>query len=596
MNAINEKHELRYKTLGIFFATFALLIIGQMVRIQVSPQAQIFRKQGDMNAGEWKTITPSRGLIYDRWGHVLASNQIAYEVGVELKDVRNPETIALTVSSVLGKPYPDLLAATSQTYSLEPGKMKVYAVLARGVTEEQKQQIQRFADEIVSQPARRSKDTVAPSMRGLVFQQYLQRTYPEKEVASNVIGFVNEQKDGFGVEKKFNELLSGTPVNVWVPLDPNRVSELPVVPDGASLVLTLDREIQIAMEKLLDNSLEETGAEAGTIVVMDPRSGEIMAMASTPRMDLNQYGNYKQIFSGSTPFNKAVSQAYEPGSVFKVLTMAAALDSGAVETDTVFVDPGVIEVGGVRIYNWNSGAWGPQTMLGCMQHSLNVCLAWTATELGANRFYSYMDAFGFGRLTGIELAGEDPGRLKMPGDSDWYMADLATNSFGQGISATPVQMLMAVSAVANEGKMVAPHIVRSMVNNGHQYNTPPQVVGTPINAQTARDLSNLLSESLEEESSDALVQGYRVAGKTGTAEIPTPYGYSSNLTNASFVGWGPVDDPRFLVYVWLEKPQTSQWGSVVAAPVFSKAVERIVVLMNLPPDQVRLQMNITNSQ
>jgi cell division protein FtsI/penicillin-binding protein 2 len=270
--------------------------------------------------------------------------------------------------------------------------------------------------------------------------------------------------------------------------------------------------------------------------------------------------------------------------------MAAGLDSGSISLDTTFLDTGVFEIGGTYIYNWNGGAWGPQDMQGCMQHSLNVCLAWIADQTGAKNFYKYMNAFGIGRLSGVDMAGENPGRLKVPGDSDWYDADLGTNAFGQGVSATPIQMAAEVSAIANDGKMMAPHIVRSIINKGHQQDIDLKVIGQPIKAGTAQELSEMLSRSLEQESSDALVDGYRVAGKTGTAEIPTPYGYTSNQTNASFVGWGPVDDPRFLVYVWLEKPQTSIWGSEVAAPVFREVVESLVVLMDLPPDRVRLQV------
>jgi cell division protein FtsI/penicillin-binding protein 2 len=230
-------------------------------------------------------------------------------------------------------------------------------------------------------------------------------------------------------------------------------------------------------------------------------------------------------------------------------------------------------------------------MLGCMQHSLNVCLAWVASELGPNNFYRYLEEFGIGHTTGVDIAGEVNGRLKVPGDEDWYAADLGTNSFGQGVAVTPVQMVMAVSALANEGKMVAPHILRSMVNNGHQYDPATQIVGVPISAETARVMTEMLALSLEQEASSALVAGYRVAGKTGTAEIPTPYGYTSAATNASFVGWGPVDNPQFLVYVWLEEPTASPWGSVVAAPVFREVVERLVVLMNIPPDHLRLGMS-----
>jgi cell division protein FtsI/penicillin-binding protein 2 len=225
-----------------------------------------------------------------------------------------------------------------------------------------------------------------------------------------------------------------------------------------------------------------------------------------------------------------------------------------------------------------------------MQHSLNVCLAWVATETGASTFYEYMRNFGLGRLSGVELAGEVPGRLKLPGDNDWYTADLGTNAFGQGVTATPVQLAMAISAVANDGNMMVPHVVQSVIYENHQYAVAPQVAGTPISAETAHSLTNMLAVSLEEEASSALVDGYRVAGKTGTAEIAGPGGYTSDLTNASFVGWGPVDDPQFLVYIWLQKPTSSPWGSVVAAPVFSEVVNRLVVLMDIPPDGIRQAM------
>ena len=202
----------------------------------------------------------------------------------------------------------------------------------------------------------------------------------------------------------------------------------------------------------------------------------------------------------------------------------------------------------------------------------------------------YMENFGIGHLTGVDMAGENAGRLKLPGDEDWYEADLGTNSFGQGVAVTPVQMLMAVSALANHGQMVFPRIVLSIIDDGKQYDTTPRISGTPISAKTADRLTEMLATSLEVESSVALVDGYRVAGKTGTAEIPTPYGYTSSQTNASFVGWGPVDDPRFLVYIWLEKPTTSPWGSVVAAPVFRQVVERLVVLMDIPSDAMKGQL------
>jgi cell division protein FtsI/penicillin-binding protein 2 len=391
----------------------------------------------------------------------------------------------------------------------------------------------------------------------------------------------------FGVEAEFNDLLAGAPQSVWMTLDPYEVTEIPQLKAGADIVLTIDREIQAAAEEVLDKALTDSGADGGVILVMDPNTGEMLAIATTPRLNPNEYWNYADVFIGNTPYNRAVSQDYEPGSVFKVLTMAAALDAGAVTPETQFLDTGSIQIGGVTIHNWDWGAWGPQDMQGCLAHSLNVCLTWVAEQLGAGPFYQYMQSFGLGRITGVDLAGEAAGRLKLPGDTDWYEAELGTNSFGQGVAVTPIQMVMAISAIANaKGEMMEPHVMQSMVREGFQYTPTPQIVGRPISAETARHLTDLLSKSLEGESSDALVDGYRVAGKTGTASIATPTGYSTTETNASFVGWGPVGRPRFLVYVWLEKPTSSQWGSIVAAPVFHDMVERLVVLMDIPPDGV----------
>ena len=186
---------------------------------------------------------------------------------------------------------------------------------------------------------------------------------------------------------------------------------------------------------------------------------------------------------------------------------------------------------------------------------------------------------------------EANGRLKVPGDSDWYKVDLGTNSFGQGVAVSPIQMLAAASALANDGKMVYPHVLYGMVTNGSQYNTPPQTLGTPISPQTARTVSDMLAIAMQDGQSPANVKGYRLAGKTGTAQIPGPDGfYDPKQTNASFIGWGPVDDPRFMVYVWMERPQNSDWAAFVAAPIFHNIVEKLVVLMNIPPDDIRLQM------
>lgn len=585
---MKSEHIWRYTLLGTLLTVFAGAIFVRLVSIQLNPeQIDAFLRQREMYAWIPHTIQPARGLIYDRWGNVLAGNSTVYEVGIELEQVVNPHTIALASSVVMGLDYNEVYQVASQP----PSPTAIYRVVADLVTVDKVDRLTDYAKELEELNGS-SRDPERSSLRGLVFRPHLQRSYPEKELASNILGFVGRNDQGeltgyFGLEANFDELLAGAPQQVMVPNDPIRAEQRPNVPPGSSLVLTIDRTIQAEMESLVDRAVETYGADSGTIIIMDPESGDVLAMATTPRLDLNQYWRYGDIFPGSTPFNRAISQAYEPGSVFKVLTMAAAIDSGAVKLDTIFLDTGIFEIGGIYIYNWNRGVWGEQDMQGCMQHSLNVCLAWVASQMGNSTFYRYMDAFGLGHLTGIELYGESSGRLKAPGDADWVDADLGTNAFGQGVAATPLQMIAAVSSLANDGKMMAPRIVRAIVDKGRQFETEQRTVGLPVRPETAKTMTEMLARSLEEEASVALVEGYRVAGKTGTGEIPTPFGYTSNVTNASFVGWGPTDDPKFVVYVWLEKPSASIWGSETAAPVFAQVVERLVVLMDIPPDGVR---------
>jgi len=578
----------RVKFLGLFLSAFFLVIAIQMIRIQTSTHAQSLEKWANSYGSEVRTIQSERGYIYDRYGHLLAGNKEVYELGVELQFVKNPVSIAATLASHFGFDFNTVLSEVSTPY--DPSG-SVYVTLADFITADQINQIASLKAQY-EETNPYGEDPTLPSLRGLTWTAHLQRIYPEGTLASNVLGFYtyydrDKGKGYFGVEEKYDDLLSGIKKKVVINLDPYEMSEIPSAPAGASLVLTIDREIQRSVEKVLDNAVKKNKAENGTIIVMDPKTGDILAMASTPRLNPNTYWDYEKLFPAGVSYNMAVSQVYEPGSVFKVLTMASALDAGAVKWDTPFVDTGSIEVGGWTIYNWDRGAWGNQNMIGCMQHSLNVCLSWVALQEGADNFYSYMNKFGIGHRTNIDLANEEVYPLSEPGDPTWFSINLATNSFGQGVAVTPIQMITAASAIANDGKMVAPHILKSYIQNGQQYNTNTQILGTPISTQTADILSEMLAISLEQEASDALVDGYRVAGKTGTAEIAVNGQYSSGATNASFVGWGPVDDPKFIVYVWLEKPKSSIWGSIVAAPVFRDTVKQLVVLMNIPPDDER---------
>jgi cell division protein FtsI/penicillin-binding protein 2 len=579
---MRQQYAWRSLLLNGILAFLAVTIVLQMVRIQASAEANQFRIQADAFAGTFVTYYPERGKIFDRNGHLLAGNQTVYEVGVDLKSVRDPYSIAMAASNYLGKDYDEVYSGI-----LNPPADLSFLVIENFAPSEVVLEMQNLKQEMEKQ------ENPTPSLAGLEFNARLQRSYPEDALASNLIGFVNQEGRGyFGVEEKYNDLLAGNPVQVWVPTDPNRAVEIPRIPNGTSLILTINRDLQDSVEEILEQSLYQFSAKAGTIIVMDPTNGEILALASTPRMDLNRFWNYGSIYENASEYNRAISLPYEPGSVIKIFTMAAALDTGLVSPTTPFLDTGEFQIGGSIIKNWNGEAWGMQNMVGCLQHSLNVCMAWLATQLGPQNFYGYMNRFGFGHLTGVDLAGEAAGRLKVPGDGDWYPIDLGTNSFGQGMTATPLQVMTAASAVANGGRMVTPHVLYAMLRDGHQFNVPPQYTGSPIKPETAGTLNEMLAVSLEYEASAALVPGYRIAGKTGTAQIPTPYGiYDFDQTNTSFIGWGPMDDPKFMIYVWIERPTSSIWGSETAAPVFSEVAQKSVILLDIPPDSIRKQLD-----
>jgi cell division protein FtsI/penicillin-binding protein 2 len=585
----------RYSIVTLFCLVFGIGIVVQMVRINYTPFARELIAKSETYLGAQRTIYPPRGTIYDRSGNILATNQIGYELGINLSDVSDPESIAFAIASLLDsldyKEIYDIADTDKQDNETR------YFVLSSFVSKDKIAELELIKESYAAR--RKESKSSKPNLNGVVWTPMQLRAYPEGSLAGNVLGFFTyfsrETAQGvYGVEEAYNRLLTGKPQSIYRPEDPFLVEALPDINPGASLVLTIDREIQKMIEDSLEEALEWSGAESGTIIVADPETGEILGMASAPFFDPNKYWEYQDTFTGVTPYNRAVGAAYEPGSIFKVITMAAALDSGVIEPSTTYNDStGVYWVDGRwPIYNWNGGAWGEQTMTGCMQHSLNVCLAYVAIDrLEADLFYHYLQAFGFGRSTGIDLAHEANYPMRLPNSNQWVNLDLATNSFGQGIAVTPIQMIAAVSAIANDGLMMTPHVVHSVVDRGQQYEVKPQVSNAPISTESAIETTQMLKIALEEEASAAIVEGYSLAGKTGTGEIPTELGYTSELTNTSFIGWGPTEDPKFVVFVWLEKPTISKWGSEVAAPVFKDVVEQLVVLMRIPPDQVRLGLS-----
>jgi len=589
----------RIKLIFVFIGIVVIAMVVQLIRVQFGPYAPAFAAIESFIAEQVDKVQPSRGLIYDRDGRLLASNVPLYYLEVEIRQLTpdSKKQIAATLSRALVLPYEDLYAQLERDWADE-GQFRIR--LTREISSDKRWPI--TVDQIAAEMLKGFlADPEAPDLSGMELFPAPNREYPAGQLAGHVIGFANQEGRGFfGVEGYYDDWLTGKSITVERGYIPIEARLRPDPPAGVNLVLTIDLDIQQMVESVLEERIESTKSESGQVIVLDPNTGEILAMASWPPLNPNHYEPWLLWDEGlddevegeedEPVINPAVAGQYEPGSTFKVLTMAAAIDAGVVTPDDEYIDTGEIEVGGHSIRNWNNRAWGIQTMRGCIEHSLNVCLAYVASEkLGTSMFYEYLKAFGIGQLTGIDLAGEVPGLLRTPRHPDWTEPDLGTNSFGQGVSVTPIQLLTAISAVANEGVMVQPHMVRAVVGPDGVYWPKTTVLGRPISAETAETLNQMLAETLDGETNFAHVDGYKLAGKTGTAQIPIEYGYDPRWTVASFVGWGPIDDPQFIVLVRLDKPEISPWGSVVAAPVFREIVERLVVMMEIPPDHIREQ-------
>lgn len=534
-------------------------------------------------------VTSERGNIYDRQGYLLAGNTVTYSVSLNLQASNgHGDFIAENIAGIFDLD-PDMIRKAAEV-PYKTGSSVEYTI-THNASKAQVERLEELRNTLALRPL--SKTSKLEDLDSVVYYPNVHRYYPDNELAYNIIGFYpflnGNGKAVYGIEEYYDDILAAETVSHRFALDPNVPDRIPDLPNGASIVLTIDRKVQKICEDIINRVVKSESAKSGTIIIEDPKTGEILAMATAPNVNLNEYWKISDIYTKDNLFNPAVMQPYEPGSVFKVITLASAIDSGVIEPTTVYNDTGVYNVMGTSIMNWDRGAWGPQTMVGCMQHSLNTCLSWMASQVGAERFYNYLEAFGLDDPTGIELAEEDYRPISKPGNASWTLIELSTNSFGQGLMETPIQMVQAVSAIANGGVMMKPHIVREIHYNNSVEKVEPEVIGHPISAESAATVTEMLATSIEVESSDASVDNIRIAGKTGTGEISVGnLGYITNLTNASFVGWGPADDPQFVVYVWLQEPKNNMWGSEVSAPVFSEVVSEVAPYLRIPDDRTRL--------
>jgi cell division protein FtsI/penicillin-binding protein 2 len=424
---------------------------------------------------------------------------------------------------------------------------------------------------------------------GLQIDPLPRRFYPQCDMLCHTLGYVDfDGNGGSGVEGYYQRELAGEAASAVINISPLTSQQSVIAHEGADLVLTIDRSLQHTVERHLQNALQEYRAVSGSIIVMDPQTGAILAMASAPCYTPAE-------FYDTDPkllLNPAVSQQHEPGSVMKLVTMAAALDSGVVTPQSTYYDAGILEVGGHKTYNWDRSAPGTTDMTTLLSRSLNVGAATLATMMGSDVYYNYLQNFGFGRPTGVDLMSEASGTMPLPGDEFWTESFVATNAYGQGIAVTPLQMITAVSALANNGTMMQPYIVQEIRGENGTFVHEPTVLGRPISPEIAAQVTAMATTAVSREVFEAQIEGYTIAGKTGTAQIAENGIYLPDDVIGSFIGWLPAENPELIVYVKLDRPQTAPWGSQTAAPAFADLANELVVMLDVPPDTVRLRADV----
>ena len=540
-------------------------------------QAEQLAKEGSVALFGQTQIEARRGTIYDRRGDVFAISRRAYLVAArppEIRDRSEPRAVADRLAPLIGMS-PEAVAARISTSDFP------YVKLARGVSGEVGAAIETAVQE--------------GRLPGVYLEPDRARVYPNQGLAAHILGFLGESASvpgldsgQAGIESYYDQMLGGKPGTVSSDRDREGrripLGRFETVPPrhGSHLVLTIDRTIQHIAEQELEMALNTYNAEAGNIVITDPSTGEVLALASRPSYVPSLVHTYPSV--GPEFLNRVIGYNYEPGSTFKLITMAAGLDSDVITPEATHNLPGIYEYYGQEFKNWDERTYPNQTMVEVLRHSSNTGAIAVADAVGANRFYDYVNSFGFGLQTGIDLSGEEAGIVRRRGDRGWFLPDLAANSFGQGISVTPIQLAMAIGAIANGGLMMRPHIARAIVSpNGARESIQPEMVRRVISARASQTLIQMM-EAAEAgiEENLARIPGYRTAGKTGTAEIPVGGVIQPDVSNASYVGFGPLELPRVLALITIEKPQTATFGSQVASPTFRRLMERVFAHLKIP--------------
>ncbi|SDE91195.1 penicillin-binding protein [Sporomusa acidovorans] len=563
---VNMQKRLAWFLTVIMLGLFTLAV--RVAWIQFGEGKRLSAKVQDQ-LQESRVMQSPRGTIYDRNGRELAVSSLNKSLYADPQEVKDADELAGLLAPVLAMPAADLkerLTAEARFVwlkrTLEPEAAKAVSAL---IKEHQ--------------------------LTGLGFIEESKRYYPNDSLAAQVLGFVGTDDVGLeGIENSLDKVIKGSKRKQVIDTDsygtPIFQSVFSFLPEkkGRSVCLTIDSNIQYIVERALDAAMAKTGARAGTVVIIQPKTGEILAMASRPTYNPNQFENY----GAEALKNRAISIIYEPGSTFKSVIAAAALEEGKVRPDERFIDKGYVEVSGRKIKNWSDESYGSITFTDIIKNSINTGFVQVGLRVGAAKLTNYARAFGFGKATGIELPGEEEGLLFDP--KDMRDSDTATMSIGQSIAVTPLQLTTAIAAIANDGVLLKPRILKEYRNeDGTVEETfEPVIVRQVISPETARTLKGLLEKVVSEGGGKlAAVKGYRFAGKTGTAEKlnPNGVGYLAGHYIASFAGFGPVDDPQVAAVVMLDDPLTGMYyGGTIAAPVFSDIMSQVMRVMGIRPE------------
>ena len=546
----------------------AVVLVGRLFFLQIIDKSDLQAKNLSQVQVDRKLQSP-RGTIYDRNGRPLAMSVVTKSLYADPKMIKqSPSEVAELIEPYVTMSKEDIVKSLQEDTAfvwidrmMEPEKSKAVAQLIED-----------------------------KNLEGLNFVEESKRYYPNGNLAAQVLGFVGTDDKGLdGLEMVLDDELKGGIQKELVATDRKGNAIFGSVlskylPDkGKSVTLTIDASIQFIAERALDKAMEDTGAKHASVIVMDPKTGEILAMANRPTYDPNHYSQgSEEDFK-----NIAVTNLYEPGSTFKPIIASAALASGKWKLDQVYNDKGAFAANGHIIRNWDGEGYGPVRLLDILKYSLNTGMAEIGTLTGADILSKYVRDYGFGSETGIELPGEGAGILYNP--EDMSKLDVATMSIGQGIAVTPLQMVRVFGALSNGGAMMKPHIIKSYSNSQGDVTstTETSVVGQPVPAETAKTIVDILEKEVSEGGgTKAMVEGYHFGGKTGTAQkLDTKHGgYLDGQYIASFIGFGPVEDPKFVVLVVIDDPQKgSYYGSQIVAPVFKDIVSQLVRYYQLSP-------------